>query len=350
MAIWTLSLLFAGAALAHTGVKTIVIDGVIYPPFDGRIDHLVGPVRRIEWTRDIVGGPFQPITNFSDPALACRANAKQPALTAPVRAGAEVNLFWTAITRMHNGPALAYLAPNPSANTTANDLKFFKIYESGFIPSADRWANELASDNGDSFKIQLPSDIKPGPYVLRTELIALHGNMNELKQGGLKGQIQIYLHCFNINVVGSGTATPEGVSFPGAYKPDDAAFKFNPYMTYGIPDPAAAMEHNSKYIPPGPPRYAGKYDLPTGPRIEVKETGQYAPALETTYQDLIKKIERPALKLATYINAAWPHYKADEVLMKGFGSIGAAAGKEGKAVMDAIKPEIEAFKKASHTA
>lgn len=87
MAIWNLSLLFAGAAFAHTGVKHITIDGVSlvphivlyalfllfysYPPYDGRIDHLLGPVKRIEWTRDVVGGPFQPITNFSDPALAC---------------------------------------------------------------------------------------------------------------------------------------------------------------------------------------------------------------------------------------------------------------------------------------
>jgi hypothetical protein len=29
MGIWTLSLLFAGVAFAHTGVKTIVIDGVM---------------------------------------------------------------------------------------------------------------------------------------------------------------------------------------------------------------------------------------------------------------------------------------------------------------------------------
>jgi hypothetical protein len=29
MAIWTLSLLFAGAAVAHMGIKTIVIDGVM---------------------------------------------------------------------------------------------------------------------------------------------------------------------------------------------------------------------------------------------------------------------------------------------------------------------------------
>jgi hypothetical protein len=90
--------------------------------------------------------------------------------------------------------------------------------------------------------------------------------------------------------------------------------------------------------------------LPTGPRPEVKETGQYPPALETTYQDLIRKIERPALKLATYINAAWPHYKADEVLMKGFGALGQTIGKDSASVMSSVRPEIETFKKASHSA
>jgi AA9 family protein len=72
--------------------------------------------------------------------------------------------------------------------------------------------------------------------------------MKELKQDALKGQIQIYPHCFNLDIVGSGTVTPEGVSFPGAYKPNDAGLTFSPYMTYGTPDPAAAMEHNSKYV------------------------------------------------------------------------------------------------------
>jgi hypothetical protein len=65
---------------------------------------------------------------------------------------------------------------------------------------------------------------------------------------------------------------------------------------------------------------------------------------------LIKKIERPTSKLATYINAAWPHYKADDDLMKGFGVVGAAASQESRQVMEAIKPEIEAFNKASRVA
>jgi hypothetical protein len=122
------------------------------------------------------------------------------------------------------------------------------VYYITLTRTTDRWANEYASDNGDSFKIQLPSDIKPGNYVLRTELIALHGNMKELKSGGLKGQIQVYLHCFNLNIIGNGTATPEGVTFPGAYKPDDAGLTFDPYMTYGTPDVKVALEHNSKYV------------------------------------------------------------------------------------------------------
>jgi hypothetical protein len=72
--------------------------------------------------------------------------------------------------------------------------------------------------------------------------------MKELKQGALKGEIQIYPHCFNLNVVGTGTATPEGVAFPGAYKPDDAAFRFDPYMTYGTPIAAAGIAHNGKFV------------------------------------------------------------------------------------------------------
>jgi hypothetical protein len=79
--------------------------------------------------------------------------------------------------------------------------------------------------------------------------------MAELKQNALKGQIQIYLHCFNLDIVGNGSATHEGVTFPGGYKQDEPGLTFRPYMTYGIPDPAAAMEHNSKYVSPILPIY-----------------------------------------------------------------------------------------------
>jgi len=337
-------LLFVSVALAHAGVKSILIDGTTYHPFDSRIDHFLGPVKRIEWSHDVVVTTFNPITNFSDPALACRENSRPPLLKAPARAGAEISLFWTPITRMHNGPILAYLGYLPTPDTPPQQVKFFKIWEKGFDASVDEWANEIASDNGDSYKVQLPSDIKAGTYILRTEHIALHGNMKELKANSLRGEVQIYPYCFNLDIIGSGSATPEGVSFPGAYKPTDPSFKFQPFMTYGN-DTSGGTEHNSKFVPPGPPRYNGKYDAPTGPKPVVKETGAYPPELEVKYQDLIRRISRPGMKLSTYINTAWPHYQADDDLMKKYLLIGKEGIKESKEVLNSLMPDIEAFKR-----
>ena len=62
---------------------------------------------------------------------------------------------------------------------------------------------------------------------------------------------------------------------------------------------------------------------------------------------MIRRIERPALKLATYINSAWPHYKADEDLMKQYGKLAAEAIKESREVMKQVQVEIDAFKKAT---
>jgi hypothetical protein len=114
------------------------------------------------------------------------------------------------------------------------------------LTTLDKWGNEWAADNANSFKVQIPSDIKPGTYILRTELIALHGNMKNLRNGPLAG-IQFYPHCFNIDIIGTGTASPEGVTFPGAYKPTDPSFTFQPFMTYG---PESGTEANTGYVSP----------------------------------------------------------------------------------------------------
>jgi lytic cellulose monooxygenase (C1-hydroxylating) len=68
--------------------------------------------------------------------------------------------------------------------------------------------------------MQLPSDIKPGTYIFRTELLALHGNAPMMASGPLGGP-QFYPHCFNVEISGTGTETPEGVTIPGAYHQND---------------------------------------------------------------------------------------------------------------------------------
>jgi lytic cellulose monooxygenase (C1-hydroxylating) len=75
----------------------------------------------------------------------------------------------------------------------------------------------------------LPSDIKPGLYILRTELLALHGNRMSSIPTAFSGP-QFYTHCFNVEISGEGNATPQGVQFPGGYKRDDPGVKFNLYV------------------------------------------------------------------------------------------------------------------------
>jgi hypothetical protein len=93
-----------------------------YPPFDDRIDNFLASVRRIEWTHDVPIVPWAPITNVSDPGIACtyfcglerqvltprgQRNPKPPVLKATARAGADVTFHWTPIVRMHFGPVIA---------------------------------------------------------------------------------------------------------------------------------------------------------------------------------------------------------------------------------------------------
>jgi len=132
----------------------------------------------------------------------------------------------------------------PTPETKPQDVKFFKIWELGFDAAKDRWANQLANDNNDTYSVQIPSDIEAGTYVLRTEWIALHGNMKNLNNGSLAGP-QFYVHCFNLDVSGDGKIAPDGVNFPGAYKADDYGIAFQPFMTYGN---EKGTEVDAKYV------------------------------------------------------------------------------------------------------
>jgi cellulase len=67
---------------------------------------------------------------------------------------------------------------------------------------------------------RIPSDIKAGTYVLRHELIALHDAKQKFN-GYSQSGAQFYPVCYNVEVVGNGTVTPSGQTFPGMYKMED---------------------------------------------------------------------------------------------------------------------------------
>lgn len=140
------------------------------------------------------------------------------------------------ISASHKGPIIAYLAKvNDATTTTVTGLSWFKIYADGLEGSSGTWAVDKLITNKGKVDFSIPKCIPAGQYLLRVELIALHG------AGSYPGA-QLYMECAQINVTGStGSSVPSGVSFPGAYKTNDPGIVFNLYYptptSYAIPGP-----------------------------------------------------------------------------------------------------------------
>jgi hypothetical protein len=170
------------------------------------------------------------------------------------------------------------MAPYEGAveNVDFNKLSFFKISEKGLGADNKTWAVDEMMANGNVSSTVIPHDIKPGNYVLRHELIALHysteDSLYHMKADKLLGPqvsitrtyylrelilvIQHYVQCFNIHVEGSGSAQPQGVVFPGAYKP----FREEPGLYFDI------WRNISPYPIPGPPVH-----IPQGPAPQIEQ-------------------------------------------------------------------------------
>jgi hypothetical protein len=87
--------------------------------------------------------------------------------------------------------------------------------------------------NNNSWSVTIPTDIAPGNYVLRHEIIALHS-------AGESNGAQNYPQCVNLEISGTGTATPSGTLGTALYSEADPGILFDIYAslsTYDIPGP-----------------------------------------------------------------------------------------------------------------
>ncbi|GAB7336618.1 hypothetical protein MBLNU13_g10314t2 [Cladosporium sp. NU13] len=114
-------------------------------------------------------------------------------------------------------------------------LKWIKIDEAGIDFEKQEWAAREMVANNLTWTTKVPRSLSPGNYVFRHETIAVHGS---LRIGGA----QNYPQCFNVEITGSGTASPEGTLAAELYTPTDPGIFFNPYkkpiLNYTIPGPA----------------------------------------------------------------------------------------------------------------
>ncbi|KAI1121721.1 glycosyl hydrolase family 61-domain-containing protein [Nemania abortiva] len=188
-----------------------------------------------------------PITDVSTNDLACNGG---PNPTTPsdkiidVKAGSTVNAIWRhtltsgandVMDASHLGPTMAYLKKVGDATKDVGyGSGWFKIQEDGYTNGA--WGTSKVIKNGGIHAITIPDCLADGQYLLRAEMIALHG-------AGSPNGAQLYMECAQINISGgSAKVSPATYSIPGIYKQNDPGLLINIYQmtsssTYTIPGP-----------------------------------------------------------------------------------------------------------------
>ncbi|KAH9828982.1 glycosyl hydrolase family 61-domain-containing protein [Rhodofomes roseus] len=185
--------------------------------------------------------PVQPATNAD---LNCGLDAQVAAITAPAKPGSNVTFQWSGAPGggdnwPHNvGPLMTYMTQCTTTNCTEFDstsAEWFKIAELG-MSSSSAWFQAYLTQ-GDSYTLTLPKNIKPGGYLIRHEVIALH-------QAVSVGGAEFYPSCTQVLISGSGDGTPssgETCTFPGGYSNTDPGIY--------VPD---IYDGDLDYVFPGP--------------------------------------------------------------------------------------------------
>jgi cellulase len=221
---------------AHSIFVQVTAEGTTYPISYGiRDPSYDGPINDVT-SNDIVcnGGP-NPTTASSN--------------IINVKAGDTIGATWRhgltstaendpvyVIDPSHKGPVMAYLKKVGDATTdTGIGDGWFKIQQQGYDPATAIWGIDTLIANAGVQSITIPTCIPNGQYLLRAELIALHGAASSLGA-------QFYMECAQLNITGgTGTTGPPTVAFPGAYGQSDPGILLNIYYptitTYTIPGP-----------------------------------------------------------------------------------------------------------------
>ncbi|OTA95309.1 glycoside hydrolase family 61 protein [Hypoxylon sp. CO27-5] len=240
-------------ARGHGHVRRVVVDGVTYPGFERWSNQDQSQVVTWHFTTEDEG-PV-PVSSINDPDIICHEGATNAHGSIPVSAGSQLQVvrYNTIGGFEHPGPEMHYLAPcgdTGCANVDKNSLRFFKIYERGLVKggmadspewNTQKWATTevhkhvQAEGDGyiDTFTVNIPQDIKPGPYILRHEILGLHR--------AHLGEAEFYPQCINLEISGSGNQQPDGVPATEMYHSNDPGIALDIFVdleSYKVPGPA----------------------------------------------------------------------------------------------------------------
>ncbi|KAK4446700.1 glycosyl hydrolase family 61-domain-containing protein [Podospora aff. communis PSN243] len=269
----------ASTALAHSHIKLVYVENELYQGYDPR-PNFPNFDNRVVWQHNAPDQGWVNGSHYNTPDIACHRDAVPPVAHAPVTAGQAVGVHWAGWPRIHKGPVLSYIAPctgtnDGCASVDSASLKWTVVDNAApgqFSTQPDHdngtWASDfLIGQSAETkptaanytWQVRLPAGLKPGPYVLRNEIISLHyGNVPE------EGGAQHYPFCVNIFVSAPTGATPAPFNLQNIASRDLYEVG-HPGLFYDI-----AARPMPEYVLPGPPQAPGadpvrpqdQYDAP----------------------------------------------------------------------------------------
>ncbi|KAI0601088.1 putative endo-1,4-beta-glucanase [Biscogniauxia sp. FL1348] len=255
---------------AHSFVTNLNIDQSYYGGFSP-IEPDAHPLA-IGWSTTAFDQGYVNQTGYQTKEIICHRGAANAKAHARVNAGDTIYIQWNGWPESHKGPVVDYLASCGTSSCETVDksaLQFFKISEAGLVNGSSApgtWATDQLIANNNSWAVEVPAQVKPGFYVLRTEIIALHNASNAVGA-------QNYPQCFNLQIEGNGTLVPEGLPGQALYDPEDPSMHLDIYgtalSTYKIPGPTQIPEAKTASLSHPMPTGAGVVYTATSTAVQV---------------------------------------------------------------------------------
>ncbi|EHL01403.1 putative endo-beta-1,4-glucanase D [Glarea lozoyensis 74030] len=157
-----------------------------------------------------------PVTDVTSNDITCNVNGNTVPSgkgTAKANAGDTIKVQWDSSS--HPGPIQHFLfGPVDNAASATGIGSWIKIDE--FDQTDGVWANEIMMANNMTYEFKLPTGLATGEYLLRSEMLALHGA--QTIGGG-----QFYMGCAQLAITGTSASETCGpsIELPGAYNAED---------------------------------------------------------------------------------------------------------------------------------
>ncbi|KAI8948923.1 glycoside hydrolase [Xylaria longipes] len=155
-----------------------------------------------------------PVTDVTSNDIVCNVDGTSGTgvETVAAKAGDTIKVQWDSST--HPGPIshMLYGPVDSAAAASGIGAGWFKIDEEDYVDG--KWANEIMEADDMTRTFKLPANLETGEYLLRSEMLALHGAQT-------LGGAQFYIGCAQLSITGPGGDCSPKISLPGTYQEDD---------------------------------------------------------------------------------------------------------------------------------